>query len=1127
MERNDEYQREIVRNQLNKSMVVTAGAGSGKTRELVSRYLNLIQNSQNPSEMPHQILALTFTNKAAAEMKKRIRREYPNEQELENGDRSSDAKIELAFAPVLTFHAFCTMILREFAIEAKVDPEFSILDESEKRKLEEKAFSDLTLHPHDEEETALFHLLVIYGKWQLQEMLYQLAEHREWFHHVSSWIKQDKESMLAQWESTLCPIREHAIDSFFADETAMHALHIIREAGRGLDPSDKAVQHFELIRPATEQITQDTPHERFAHAIDTIVSQSLGNKGAKKIWGEEELFEAKSAYKTLQTRLKELQTYMELVIDPGAAYIDVTFDIIADLCTVAKGYFFRLNREKKKTGSLDFMDLISHTKHFLDKNPHIVAKEIRKRYRYIFIDEFQDTDPAQFEIISSIIGTLDESCKGLFIVGDPNQSIYLFRNADVTQFKWVKEVIAESCKGELLHFSTCFRSTPEVIGCVNYVFSRIFSADKKPWEFLHTPTRVSDTRRAQRGSVQILLAGEVESSDNVKVAKKQEAKLIVHTIKSHLKTTGCKPGDIAILIERRTHLETYLSALEEAGLPFVVGKGMGFYMRQEVLDLYSVLSFICTPHDDCALLGVLRSPYICLSDQCISILALRCKGVCLWDKMRSVADPRKKDKMEPLFGEEYQRLVFAQGQLAEWILIGWTRPLQIAIDSVLRSSQICKLYRALADGEQRIANLRKLIDIILERSTEAGYGIVHAVENIKGSIQAEELEGEAEQTRHDAISVMTVHAAKGLEFPVVILAGLSDRKARDHFPIFIGTKPEEFGIKVPDPDADYEIRETPVYTALHLLHKEKELAERKRLLYVGMTRARDHLILSGIRPKTKYSSIAEGKTKMDFLCTVFDIDPQVLSPPPVQFDVDEAHIVIPIRTDLDEGEDAAYSKEKIKSTLRDIRDPLPEIRQISVSAKKHAYTTQVEQIQINLLVQREDHAVDERRVVSIPGSDHLQPDQIGTLMHEIFSGVPARIVLQRYGIFSKKAIHTCQGYYERFLSLPILKTTYEEYMELPCCLFLRGFGSQSDLRLDGVIDRLCKTDHGWVLIDYKTRGVEPSEFQLVLEAYRRAAERLVQESVMTYLYEIPTHTLFSVKRMEDNEFLSSTTAKLR
>jgi ATP-dependent helicase/nuclease subunit A len=435
---------------------------------------------------------------------------------------------------------------------------------------------------------------------------------------------------------------------------------------------------------------------------------------------------------------------------------------------------------------------------------------------------------------------------------------------------------------------------------------------------------------------------------------------------------------------------------------------------------------------------------------------------------------------------------------------------------VLRSSQICRFYTALANGEQKLANVRKLIDIILERSTEAGYGIVHAVEDIKGSMQAEELEGEAERTQDDVISVMTVHAAKGLEFPVVILAGLSDQKAGDHLPIYIGTKPEEFGIKVPDPDADYEIRETPMYTALHLLHKEKELAETKRLLYVGMTRARDHLILSGTRPKEKYSSIAEGKSKMDFLCTVFDIDPQALSPPPVRLDADEAHIIIAVITDQKEGEDTASIKGETKPT---VPGPLPEIKQMPIFTKKQKYTAQKEQIQISHLGRKDNHASDERSAVSVPGTDHLQSDQIGTFMHEIFSGVPAQIVLQRYGVFNKEAISVCQEYYERFLSLPILKTVYEEYMELSCCLFLPGFRSQADLRLDGVIDRLCKTDYGWILIDYKTRGVEPSELQVVLEAYRRAAERLVQETVTTYLYEIATHTLYPVEKMDDDEFL--------
>ena len=1107
MSAHDESQREIVRNQLNKSIVVTAGAGSGKTRELVSRYLNLIQNSQTCT--PDQILALTFTNKAAAEMKKRIRSEFQDVIDNEN----IDIKTELAFAPVTTFHAFCTALLREFAIEARVDPEFRVLDDAEKNMLEKRVFLDLLRHSKND---ALTHILTIYGKYQLQKILRNLTEHSDTLNNISVFFKQDKKTILNKWETFLDQIRKQAVDAFFADVEAMHALYIVKNAGNGMDQNDKAVQYFDLIRPATQKITQDTPYDELIQAITAILSESLGNKGSPKLWGKEELAEIKYQYKLLRSQLEKLQEYLKLTIDPDAAHTDAAFAIIADLLSVTHSYSLRLDQEMRKDGVLRFSDLISITKDFLTKNPAVV-EEIRGRYRYIFIDEFQDTDPAQFEIISSIIGTLEE-CTGLFIVGDPNQSIYLFRNADVTLFGHAQDTFQDSHAGEVVEFSVCFRSTPEVIGCVNHVFSDIFpkkltdETGKKAWEFSHTKTHVSDKRRYDQGSVQILLAEEPDSNDK-EIAKKNEARLIAKTIKAHLQeNNGCKLKDIAILIEKRTHLAAYLSALEDAGLPFIVEKGTGFYTLPEVLDLYSVLSFICTPHDDCALLAVLRSPYFSLSDKSITILALKSKGFCLWDKMHFATKEDQRDEIEHLLGDEYKRVFFAQKLLNEWRLSGWTKPLQTVLSEIIKSSQICDLYAALPNGDQKIENIKKLIEIILERSKDAGYGIVDAVQDIKGSLESKELEGEAEQARSDAISIMTIHAAKGLEFPVVILAGLSDTKKRDNFPIYIGTKPEEFGIIVPDPDTDYEMRETPVLAALRLVYEEKELAERKRLLYVGMTRAKDHLILSGNRPKEIKSTIAESKSKMDWLCTIFNIDPQ-LPPPKVEFAVDDGYITIPIITD---NGDEIISEEQSFAQKREIYSTS---RKPVKNAPDRKGTIQID---MSKLAREHTHSSKEKKECKIPGADHLEPDQLGTLVHEIFSGISADLILKRYGIDNSEAIIVCQGYYEKFKTLSILDTVHEEYTELSCSLFL----SDRDVKLKGTIDRLCRTDEGWIIIDYKTGVADPDTYQPVLETYCRAAEKLVKKPVTAYLYEIPSHTLIFVERMDDESFSSLIAAEV-
>jgi ATP-dependent helicase/nuclease subunit A len=1018
--------------------------------------------------------------------------------------------------------------------------------------LEKRAFLDLLRHPEDCERTALTHILTIYGKYNLKKILHELTEDSDTSSNSSAFFTQEREVILSAWQAFLdtklqkIVDKKHkrAIDAFFADEKAMDALQIVKTAGEGLDSADKAVEYFNNIRPSIQKITKDTPPEEITQAITKILAQSLRG-GTQKVWDKEELAEIRSQNNILRDRLKKLKEDPKLTINPNAAHTGVTFEIVADLLTVTQGYSHRLNEEMRKDGVLRFSDLISITKNFLAENQSIV-EEIQGRYRYFFIDEFQDTDPTQFEIIKSIIGTFEE-CRGLFIVGDPNQSIYLFRDADVELFGNAQKTFKNSHAGEVVEFSACFRSTPEVIGTVNHVFSDIFP-DKQAdeWEFPHRKTNVSDKRKEDQGSVHILLAGETGNTDNAKIAKKKEAKLIAKTIKENLQTKkwkikdkdtreekDCEPKDIVILIEKRNYLAAYLSALEEAGLPFVVGKGVGFYTLPEVLDLYSVLSFIATPHDDCALLAVLRSPYFSLTDKSITILSLKSKGFCLWDKLSFSVKPEEKEKMEPLFEEEYERVCAAQKLLNDWKLSGWTKPLQTTINKILRESQIYDLYATLPNGVQKIGNIKKLIEIILERNTDAGYGIVDVVQDIKGSIESKELEGEAELARSDAITVMTMHGAKGLEFPVVILAGLSDEKSPYKLPIYIGRNPEECGIKVPDPDADYKMMPTSMFTALRLLYEEMELAEEKRLLYVGMTRARDHLILSGTRPEDKKYSVADGKSKLDWLCTAFKIDPQ--SPPPyIEFSVDGRDITIPVITD--DGYESEYTREEqifthdgeIYSTRHkpaEKTEPKRGIIRIDMSNLKRKPSQSSSQ---------PSPQSSEKNTFWISGSEHLEPNQRGDLIHEIFSGISADLVLKRYGIDDSEAIIDCQKYYEKFKTLEILQSVKEEYTELSCSLFLTknecSVDSADDItngiKLKGSIDRLCKTDAGWIIIDYKSGTADPKIYQPVLEIYCRAAEKLVKKPVTGYLYEIPSHTLILVERMDDESFSSIIAGKV-
>ena len=301
-------------------------------------------------------------------------------------------------------------------------------------------------------------------------------------------------------------------------------------------------------------------------------------------------------------------------------------------------------------GGLDFNDLILNARRLFLEQRELVATHFMPRFRYILVDEFQDTDLTQFDIILSIIGTPGPGTDMLFIVGDPKQSIYLFRDADVTRFKEVQRIIQAECQGRVVNLDTSFRSTKAVIDLTNILFSRLFASAEKPWEFGYEQIIASEGRAGHEGSIELLLA---PTGDDSAGSKRCEADMVARRIHSIVHERPLKVyeeaadhtyvqrparfGDVAILLEQRTNLSFYLAALGRYGIPVYVHGGTGFYSRQEVLDLYNLLRFLEHRHDNISLAGVLRSPYFGLPDTELFRIA-REKGWTLWDKLRNYAE---------------------------------------------------------------------------------------------------------------------------------------------------------------------------------------------------------------------------------------------------------------------------------------------------------------------------------------------------------------------------------------------------------------------------------------------------------------------------------------------------------
>ncbi|PKG31327.1 exodeoxyribonuclease V subunit beta, partial [Methanoregula sp.] len=385
--------------------------------------------------------------------------------------------------------------------------------------------------------------------------------------------------------------------------------------------------------------------DAFCSAMTGVLNKKMGNVGSKKNWRGDDLDTVKKARKRLIEILSGREALCRMTVDPADPLVTGSLAFLRDLSHVVHRYLALVDEGRSALGGLDFSDLIIHARDLVTRQHTLVAAHLSGRYRYILVDEFQDTDPAQLEIILALAGEPTPSTDCLFIVGDPKQSIYLFRDADVTRFKEAQQIIDSACKGKTVNLDMSFRSTKEVIGLTNILFRNLFASAEKPWEFGYEPIRASEGRREHAGSVELMLSPHGSDSSST---KRTEADMVARRIYSLLhaapaevyeeqpdhsyRNRPARYGDIAILLEQRTNLSWYLSSLTRLGIPYYVHGGTGFYGRQEIYDLYNLLAFLENSHDDVSLFGALRSPFFGMADAELFYLSEE-RGATVWEKL--------------------------------------------------------------------------------------------------------------------------------------------------------------------------------------------------------------------------------------------------------------------------------------------------------------------------------------------------------------------------------------------------------------------------------------------------------------------------------------------------------------
>jgi len=729
------------------AVAVVAGAGTGKTRVLTERYLHLVLDKGVDLR---RILAVTFTNKAAREMKERIR-----DALAERGEAERARQVE--FAPISTVHTFLGRVLRERALDAGVDPRFRIADEVTAELLLDLAMQDAVTAVDEESREAL---VDVAGGEDFLRRLYLAA--RATPHELSD----------------LTPV---ALD----EEALRQRLALFLDGIAVCGASGKTAEKIDRLGALRESLLTWDPD-----AIEEF-SPLIGRwAGAAKEFAPEA--------KLIRAELDGLR-HRERADRSGAAVVRLIVDLDARFAAL-----------KSEEGLIDFADIERFGLRLLRSD---VGRAVAADYDHLLVDEYQDTSRIQ----EAIVEALAQSCS-LFGVGDAKQSIYRFRYADASIFAELQRT------AECHPLSGSFRTRGEVVGFVNELFQRLFVGTGVEPQDLHAAR--TEWEHDRPGAVELLSP----EGRNAFQARRREAEAIAARLSELVRDEELYAfKECAILLPRMSNLALYERALADAGIPYVVVKGRGYYAAREVVDLAHLLMMLEDPHDDYRAVGAMTSMLCGVPE--VDLLHLPGEGPL---PLRAL-NAERPDAIPP---ERWARLRTFAENVIRWCQALSRHECGTVIEMILEETRFADLLLLEPDGRRRHANLRKALrQARLTNVSPAAFarGLLEFRER-----EVRESEAPIASESDDAVRIMTVHASKGLEFPLTVVADLSE-----------GSGSSSGSILHPDGTFGFKLREVsgkniepPGFAALKEWEATQLEAEQRRLWYVALTRAEEHLIVS-------------------------------------------------------------------------------------------------------------------------------------------------------------------------------------------------------------------------------------------------------------------------------------------
>lgn len=769
---------------------VFAGAGSGKTTVLVERYVHCVLERGIPAD---RILAITFTDKAANEMKERLVRAFAERGTLEQQRRLDRAMIG-------TFHSLCLKLLREHPIEAGVDPQFRVLGEGEAEVIRSHAMD------------TVFESLAAHERWT--DILAEQGE------------EAVRQSLLSIHEAMRASDRP---EDYLRPGGSAAELGAQREALAAL------IERIPVTAPPDAGVNESLLVElrpRLRALIDTARSS---DEAALRALEAVKLPNAQGPLKPLILQLKE-----RIVVWGQTVRDLLSMEDKKLVAEVLRAFIGAYEKAKQERAALDFDDLLIHAERLLSGPTPMaerVSRIVRESYDQVLVDEYQDTNPLQEKLVERL---RKPGC--LYAVGDDQQAIYGFRHTDPEIFRRYAERPGV-LRRELLDN---YRSQEAVLG----VTSGLLAGMREMEPFRPQRSRAAQvTMQGPAVTVCVTRApsGEKLDADALRIL---EARQVVDRITAWVADPKrpVRYGDIAVLSRSTTHFQYYENELIAAGVPYFAVRGRGFYDKPEVKDLITWLRHLEDPSADVPLAALLRSPAVGLSDDGLLLLATSPhRGPDEGDDAAPLWQALKGGAIGLLDPEDTRRaeLLVTLSEHVRQRKDAWR--IHEVLESFITATDLEVRHLLSGGGAQKAANIRKFVEIA--RSTSSiGVGripdLLRYIEALSDR-EAEESEARVQSERGDAVLLSSVHAVKGLEFPCVILADLgAARKASEGGP-FAASADHGLGLRLVgalDPD---DKRQDRTYARISEDLKRREDREAQRLLYVAMTRAKERLVLSG------------------------------------------------------------------------------------------------------------------------------------------------------------------------------------------------------------------------------------------------------------------------------------------